>query len=124
MNTHAPEDVKRSPSAGNVESSQGEVTRLLSEWGNGDVAARDQLATIVYQELKRMAHRRLRRERIGHTMRTGTLAHEVCLRLIKAGGVKSRNREEFFGLARRLMEQILVDYARSRDTNKRGNGRV
>src|SRR5689334_7482180 len=103
MNTHAPEDVKRSLSEDEVELSRGEVTRLLSDWNNGDAEALDRLVTVVYGELRRLAHRHLRRERVGHTMQTTALVHEVYLRLIEASGVECRNREEFFRIASRLM---------------------
>jgi RNA polymerase sigma factor (TIGR02999 family) len=94
---------------------------LLTDWNNGDAAARDQLVTLVYGELRRMAHRRLQLERNGrHTMQTGTLAHEVYLRLFKANGVPCRNREEFFCIVAKLMRQILVEAARKRCAEKRG----
>jgi RNA polymerase sigma factor (TIGR02999 family) len=104
MNTHTPED----------------VTRLLTDWNNGDAAARDQLVTLVYGELRRMAHRRLQLERDGHSMRTGTLAHEVYLRLFKANGLPCRSREEFYCIVAKLMRQILVEAARKRRAEKRG----
>ncbi|MGE0133202.1 MAG: ECF-type sigma factor [Blastocatellales bacterium] len=107
MNTHAPLPLE-------------DVTRLLVDWNNGDAAARDRLVTLVYGELRRMAHRRLLRERAGHTMRTGTLAHEVYLGLFNANGVPCRNREEFFCIVAGLMRQILVDAARKRRAGKRG----
>jgi len=107
MNTHTPPPLE-------------DVTRLLTDWNNGDAAARDQLVTLVYGELRRMAHRRLQLERDGHTMRTGTLAHEVYLRLFKANGVPCRNREEFFCIVAKLMREILVEAARKRHAEKRG----
>src|SRR5262249_46083241 len=124
MNTHAPEDVMRSLSADEVELSRGEVTRLLSDWNNGDATALDRLVTLVHEELRRMAHQRLRRERIGHTVQTGTLVQEVYLRLIEANDVECQNREEFFRIAAQLMRHVLVDFARKRHAVKRGGGRV
>jgi RNA polymerase sigma factor (TIGR02999 family) len=124
MNTHTPEDVKRSPSADEVELSRGEVTRLLSDWNNGDATALDRLVTLVYGELRRMAHQRLRREHVGHTMQTGTLVQEVCLRLIEASDVECQNREEFFRITARLMRHVLVDFARERRAVKRGGSRI
>src|SRR5215510_11585457 len=124
MNTHAPEDVMRSLSADEVELSRGEVTRLLSDWNNGDATALDRLVTLVHGELRRMAHQRLRRERIGHTMQTDTLVQEVYLRLIEASSVECRNRGEFFRIAARLMRQVLVDFARKRRAIKRGESRI
>jgi RNA polymerase sigma factor (TIGR02999 family) len=97
-----------------------EVTRLLTDWNNGDAAARDQLVTLVYGELRLMAHRRLLFERDGHTMRTGTLAHEVYLRLFKSNGLPCRNREEFYCIVAKQMRQILVEAARKRHAEKRG----
>jgi RNA polymerase sigma factor (TIGR02999 family) len=101
-----------------------EVTRLLTSWNQGEAAARDQLVTLVYGELRRLAHRRLQLERAGHTMRTGTLAHEVYLRLFKANGVPCRNRVEFFHIVARLMRQILVEAARKRHAEKRGEDAI
>src|SRR5262249_48128095 len=124
MNRHAPEDVQQSFSEDEGELSRGEVTRLLSDWNNGDAAALDRLVTLVYEELRRMAHQHLRRERIGHTAQTGTLVHEVCLRLIEANDVECQNREEFFRLVARLMRQVLVDFARKRRAVKRGGSWV
>ncbi len=124
MNTHAPEDLKQSIPEGSPEDVEelprGDVTQLLLDWNNGDASARDRLVTLVYGELRRMAHRRLQRERVGHTIRTGTLAHEVYLRLFKANGMPCRNREEFFCIVAGLMREILVDAARKRDCQKRG----
>src|SRR5262245_58091139 len=124
MNTQAPEDAKRSLSEDEDKLSRGEVTRLLSDWNNGDAAALDRLVTLVYEELWRMAHQHLRRERIGHTVQTGTLVHEVYLRLIEANDVDCQNREEFFRIAARLMRHVLVDFARKRYAVKRGGSRV
>jgi len=124
MNTHAPEDVQQSFSEDEGELSRGEVTRLLSDWNNGDAAALDRLVTLVYEELWRMAHQHLRRERIGHTVQTGTLVHEVYLRLIESIDVGCQNREEFFRIAARLMRHVLVDFARKRRAGKRGGSRV
>jgi RNA polymerase sigma factor (TIGR02999 family) len=120
MKPHAPEDAKQSLPEDAEELSREEVSQLLLDWNDGNPAARDRLVTLVYGELRRMAHRRLQRERIGHTMQTGTLAHEVYLRLFKANSVPCRNRQEFFWIVARLMRQILVEAARKRDCQKRG----
>jgi RNA polymerase sigma factor (TIGR02999 family) len=120
MNIHASEDVKRSFPEDEGELSRGEVTRWLSDWNNGDAAALDRLVPLVYEELKRMARRHLRRERIRHTVQTGTLVHEVCLRLIESNYVGCQSRKEFFGIAARLMRHVLVDFARKRGAAKRG----
>jgi RNA polymerase sigma factor (TIGR02999 family) len=120
MNTDDPEDAKQALPEDAEELSREEVSQLLLDWNDGDPAARDRLVTLIYCELRRMAHRRLQRERIGHTMQTGTLAHEVYLRLFKANGVPCRNRQEFFCIVAKLMREILVDAARKRDSQKRG----
>ena len=97
-----------------------EVTQLLAGWNNGDTAARDRLATIVYGELRRMAHRRLLFERRGHTMQTGTLANEVYLRLFTVNRLECRSRREFFSIVARQMLEILIETARKRQAAKRG----
>jgi RNA polymerase sigma factor (TIGR02999 family) len=97
----------------------GEVTRLLHAWGEGDDAARDRLIPIVYQELRRRAAGHLRHERRGHTLRPTDLVHETYLRLREQNSAW-QNREQFFGVASRLMRRILVDHARARAAAKRG----
>jgi RNA polymerase sigma factor (TIGR02999 family) len=97
----------------------GEVTRLLQAWGEGDESARDRLLPVVYQELRRRAAQHLRRERSGHTLRPTDLLHETYLRLC-AQNAPWQNREQFFGMASRLMRRILVDHARRRAAAKRG----
>jgi RNA polymerase sigma factor (TIGR02999 family) len=120
MNTLTPEEMKQPLPEEGEASSRGEVTQLLLDWNNGDPAARDRLVTLVYADLQRMARLRLRRERAGHTIQTGTLAHEVYLRLFHATGVPCRNKREFFGIAAHLMREVLVDAARKRGYQKRG----
>jgi RNA polymerase sigma factor (TIGR02999 family) len=97
------------------------VTRLLHAWGEGDAAARDRLLPVVYQELRRRAAQRLRRERRGHTLQATDLVHETFLRLC-AQDAAWQNRDQFFGMASRLMRRILVDHARRRFAAKRGGG--
>ena len=97
-----------------------EVTRLLVEWGNGDQAALDELVPLVYDELRRMAGRYMRREGQGHTLQTSALINEAYLRLVNQKSVKWQNRAHFFGVAARVMRQILVDHARGRSRAKRG----
>jgi len=99
-----------------------EVTQLLVAWSNGDLAARDQLMPIVYQELHRLAHHYMRRESPGHTLQTSALVNEAFLRLVDQRDVRWRNRAHFFGLAAQMMRRILVDYARNRHYAKRGGG--
>jgi RNA polymerase sigma factor (TIGR02999 family) len=97
----------------------GEVTRLLQAWHGGDDAARDRLIAVVYGELRRRAAAHMRHERRGHTMRPTDLVHEAYLRLCEQNAAW-RNREQFFGVASRLMRRILVDHARARAAAKRG----
>ena len=97
-----------------------EVTQLLVAWSDGDAAARDELMPLVYEELRRLAHRYMGRERTGHTLQTSALVNEAYLRLIDQSRVKWQNRAHFFGIAAQMMRRILVDYARSRGYAKRG----
>lgn len=99
-----------------------EVTRLLVDWGNGDQAALDDLIPLVYEELRRMAGRYMRRESQGHTLQTSALVNEAYLRLVDQKSVQWQNRAHFFGVAAQLMRRILVDHARSRLRAKRGGG--
>src|SRR4051812_39590610 len=101
-------------------SSQHEITRLLVDYSGGDKAALDQLMPLVYDELRRLAHSYLRRERPGHTLQTTALVNEAYLRLIDQHRVEWQNRAHFFGIAAQLMRRILVDHARSRHADKRG----
>jgi RNA polymerase sigma-70 factor (ECF subfamily) len=97
----------------------GEVTRLLHAWNLGDDQARERLIPVVYQELRRRAAAHLRRERREHTFRPTDLVHETYLRLCEQNSAW-QNREQFFGVASRLMRRILVDHARARGAAKRG----
>ena len=97
-----------------------QVTQLLVAWGGGDQAARDELMPLVYEELRRLAHHYMGRERRGHTLQTSAIVNEAYLRLIDQKEVSWQNRAHFFGIAARLMRQVLVDYARQRHYAKRG----
>jgi len=102
-----------------------ELTQLLIDWGNGNQAALDRLTPLVYEELHRLAHRHMKRERRyqqGHTMQTSALVNEAYLRLIDQRNVHWQNRAQFFSIASRLMRRILVDHARSHQYAKRGGG--
>jgi len=99
-----------------------EVTQLLLAWSGGDEQALDRLVPLVYDELRRLAQSYMRRERADHTLQTTALIHEAYLRLIDANRVQWRNRAHFFGVASRLMRQILVTIARERGAQKRGGG--
>jgi len=101
-----------------------EITQLLVDWNNGNQAALDQLTPLVYTELRQLAHRYMRRERLGHTMQTTALIHEAYLRLVDQTKVRWENQAHFFGIAARLMRQILIEHARSHTRAKRGGGAV
>jgi RNA polymerase sigma-70 factor (ECF subfamily) len=98
------------------------VTELLEAWGQGDEAARDELMSVVYQELHRLAHNYMKRESPGHTLQTSALVNEAFLRLVDQKNVRWQNRAHFFGIAAQMMRRILVDYARGRRYAKRGGG--
>ena len=97
-----------------------EVTRLLQAWGLGDDSALERLMPLVYNELHRLAHRYMAGEQPGQTLQTTALVHEVYLRLVDANDIDWQNRAHFFGLCARLMRRILIDFARSRNYQKRG----
>jgi RNA polymerase sigma-70 factor, ECF subfamily len=101
---------------------QPDVTQLLVAWNDGDQAARDELMSVVYQELHRLAHQYMKRESPGHTLQTSALVNEAFLRLIDQTKVRWQNRAHFYGIAAQMMRRILVDYARSRGYAKRGGG--
>ena len=101
-----------------------EITRLLKDWSSGDRAALDRLMPLVYDELHRLAHQYMKRERSGHALQTSALINEAYLRLVVQPQVPWENRSHFFGIAARLMRQILVDEARKRSLAKRGGGTI
>jgi RNA polymerase sigma factor (TIGR02999 family) len=98
-----------------------QVTELLRKWREGDQAALDLLMPLVYQELRRVAHNYLQRERPDHTLQSTAVVHEAYLRLVE-GAVEFQNREHFFAVAAQLMREILVDYARRHRSRKRDGG--
>ena len=100
------------------------VTELLARWSSGDQSALETLLPLVYGELRRLARRYLSEERSGHTLQPTALVHEAYLRLVDQSPSSIETRARFFGVAARLMRQILVDHARSRDAAKRGGGNV
>ncbi len=96
------------------------ITVLLSRVSGGDREAFNNLIPLVYQELRRIAEGYLRRESHNQTLQPTALIHEAYLRLARSGGAGFQNRSHFFGIAARVMRQILVDHARSRRAAKRG----
>ncbi len=97
-----------------------EVTQLLIAWSNGEEEALEKLVPLVYDELRRIARRYMKREPAGHTLQTTALVNEAYLRLIEQKGMKWQNRAHFFGISAQLMRRILVSMARARHADKRG----
>ena len=103
-------------------STQKPVSALLAKWQAGDEKALEALLPVVYNELRRLAHGYLRKERPDHTLQSTALVHEAYLRLMKQGGGRFENRAHFFAICAQLMRQILVEYARAHRAAKRGAG--
>jgi RNA polymerase sigma factor (TIGR02999 family) len=99
-----------------------DVTRLLARWRGGDDQALDELLSVVYNELRRLAGRYLNQESAGQTLQTHDLIHEAFLRLIGQRHVDWHNRAHFFGIAALMMRRILTDHARRRAYGKHGGG--
>ncbi len=97
-----------------------EITHLLRAWSSGDEGALEQLTPLVYGQLHRLAHSYMSREQPGQTLQTTALVHEVYLKLVDVENVEWQNRAHFYGLCARLMRRILIDFARSRNYQKRG----
>lgn len=103
-------------------SARQDVTQLLIDLQAGDEDAPEVLWEAVYDELRRIAHQRLRSERSGHTLNTTDLVHEAYLKLIDQSQTEWEDRVHFLAMASRIMRNILIDYARRRNAQKRGGG--
>lgn len=101
-----------------------EVTQILGRYGEGDEQAFDEVMDLVYEDLRRIAHRQLRRARFGETLATTGLVHEAYLKLVDQTRAKFQDRNHFFAITAHAMRQIIVDYARKRFAKKRGGGLV
>lgn len=101
---------------------RGEVARLLREVREGESAALDHLLPLVYDELRQLADRQLRRERAGHTLQATALVHEAYLKLAGGKRIDATDRAHFLAIAAGAMRQVLVEYARRRKAEKRGGG--
>jgi RNA polymerase sigma factor (TIGR02999 family) len=99
------------------------LTELLQRWSLGDREAADRAMTLVYQELRQIARRFFRHERSGHTLEATAVVHEAVARLLEQDGIRWHGRAHFFGLFAHVMRRVLVDYARERNTGKRGGRR-
>lgn len=109
---------------GLMASAQGEVTLLLHRLNTGDKTAAEQLVTVVYDELRRLAAAYMRRERPDHTLQPTALVHEAWLRLVEQREWNLENRGHFFGVAAQLMRRILIDHARAANAERRGGDQV
>lgn len=98
------------------------VTQLLAQCSQGDDAALAELSALIYEELRRLAHRQMSGQRPDHTLQTTALVNEAYLRLADQTNPRWQNRAHFFAVAARAMRQILISYARSQRAQKRGGG--
>lgn len=105
-------------------SAPGEITELLAQVRDGNSAAQSHLATLVYDELHRIASRYMRMERPDHSLQATALVDDVYVHLVKREDRSWQNRSHFFAVAAQIMRRILIDHARSRNATKRGGGRV
>ena len=101
-----------------------EITRLLRDWASGNQQALEELTRLVYAELRQLAAAYLRHERRDHTLQPTALVHEAYLRLVDQQNPSWQDRSHFFGVAARLMRQILVDHARRQQAGKRAGRKV
>ena len=104
------------------EPGHGEITELLLALSGGEASALDKLIPIVYAELRRLAHRYMWHERADHSLQTSELINEAYLRLVDAGRVTWQDRAHFLAVAAQAMRRVLVEYARSRGSQRRGAG--
>src|SRR5215813_5566992 len=98
------------------------VTQLLADWSHGEDAALRELTPLVYEELRRLAHHHMGRQRPDHTLQTTALVNEAYLRLADQTSPNFANRSHFFAVAAQAMRQILVNYAKASHSQKRGGG--
>ena len=104
-------------------SSSDGITQILERWSNGEEKALDELMPLVYEELRQIATRYLRRERQQHTLQPTALVNELFLKFYEQNNTSWQNRKQFFGVAAQLMRRILVDHARAKQADKRGGDR-
>jgi RNA polymerase sigma-70 factor (ECF subfamily) len=101
-----------------------DLTHLLTQWASGDQRALEDLTPLVYKELRRLAASHLRKERKSHTLQPTALVHEAYLRLVSQSNPRWEDRSHFYGVAARLMRQILVEHARRKQAIKRAGRTV
>jgi len=110
------------PAEASAQADTHEVTQLLVDWSHGDRAAFEKLIPLVYVELRHLAHRHMEGQRPNHTLQTTALVNEAYLRLADQSQPNFTNRSHFFAVAAKAMRQILVDYAKAQQRQKRGGG--
>lgn len=118
-----PPDDGRSPSSSAHEAA-GEMTRLMQRWSEGDRGAFDRLIELVYDDLRRIAHRHLELGSRAGTVDTTALVHEVYIKLVAVEGGSWASRAQFFAFCSKAMRRLLIDFARRRTAEKRGGGAV
>ena len=101
-----------------------DISRLIAAWGNGDEEALNRVVPLLYPELRRISRRHLARRSAGQTLDSAALVNEAYLKLIRAGGIRVKNRVHFLALCAQMMRRILVDHARDRRYAKRGGNAV
>jgi RNA polymerase sigma factor (TIGR02999 family) len=101
-----------------------DISGLLAAWGNGELAALNELIPLVYEDLRGIARRHLNQRAPGQTLQSGTLAHEAYLKLVRARGIRCEDRTHFFALCAQMIRRILVDHSRNKRYLKRGGGQV
>jgi RNA polymerase sigma factor (TIGR02999 family) len=106
------------------EEESGEVTRLLKRWSEGDKSALDELWPMVYEDVRRLARQQMARERSSHTLQGTALVSEAFIRLAGQRAMDWQNRQQFLALAAQIMRRVLVDHARQRNAQRRGDGAV
>jgi RNA polymerase sigma factor (TIGR02999 family) len=99
-----------------------EVTLLLRQWSDGDEEALNQIVPLMYAELRRLAHQRLRREPGNRSLNTTGLVHDAYMKLVDVRQARFRDRSHFLAMASRVMRRLLIDQARARRAAKRGGG--
>lgn len=103
---------------------EGEITRLLQSWSNGESSALDQLMLLVYDDLSTIAHQQLHHERSEHTLNTAALVHEAYLKLVDQATATWKDRAHFFAVSAKIIRNLLVDHARERAAVKRGGDAI
>ena len=107
-----------------TEPASNEITQLLLAWGEGDENALEKLMPFVYSELKRLAGYHMKNQKVGHTLQATALVNEAYVRLIDSSRVRWQNRAHFFAMSSQLMRRVLIDFARAKNSKKRGGDEI